>query len=383
MIDLASIAVAQRRAQSRANDLIDLAAHLSQIPAPTGAEAQRAIALEALLVERGFTPARSASNTVYVRIGDSAAPALMLAAHTDTVFPFDTDLRLTWTADRVAAPGVGDNCLGVAATVIALEELVRDPQVPPIIAAFTVGEEGLGNLRGAREAVDEYGPGLYGFVAVEGHNLGRVTHVGVGSVRWRITVSGPGGHSWGAFGKPSAIHALARIVQNIAALEVPKHPRTTYNVGLITGGTSVNTIASSASAVVDMRSIDALALRDLTERVRSLAHEQRSNEIGVEIEVLGERAAGATPQGAALVVTACDALRALDIDPILDASSTDANAAIGAGIPAVCIGITRGGFGHTINEYIERAPVATGLAQLLLLARNAAPADAEVEPSTC
>lgn len=371
MIDLARIADAQRRAAARAADAVDLAAQLSQIPAPTGDEAARAVALEGILQQRGFSTERSESETVYVRIGPTDVPALMLAAHTDTVFPATTDLSLTWSEARVAAPGVGDNCLGVAATVIALEELAGLPEVPAIIAAFTVGEEGLGNLRGAREAVDRHVNDLHGFVAVEGHNLGRVTHVGVGSVRWRVNVTGPGGHSWGAFGKPSAIHALGSIVHAIGNLDVPSNPRTTYNVGLISGGTSVNTIAASASAVIDMRSIDADALQQLAERVRTIIEAQAGTEISVSIDVLGERAAGATPPDAALVTTACQALSGLGLEPILDASSTDANAAIGRQVPAICIGITRGGGGHTVQEYIERSPVATGLAQLLLIARHA------------
>jgi tripeptide aminopeptidase len=209
-------------------------------------------------------------------------------------------------------------------------------------------------------------------IAVEGHNLGRVTHAGVGSTRWRVRVTGPGGHSWGAFGKPSAIHGLAQIVSRIAEIEVPRDPKTTFNVGTIEGGTSVNTIAADASALIDMRSIDSAALRRLVDRVGDVVSTAADDDLTVDIEVLGERPAGTCPRSHPLVSAAGEVLRKVGFEPIFDASSTDANIPISLDIPAVCIGITHGGQGHTTREFIEIAPVVSGLTQLSLLAVAAA-----------
>jgi acetylornithine deacetylase/succinyl-diaminopimelate desuccinylase-like protein len=207
-------------------------------------------------------------------------------------------------------------------------------------------------------------------IAVEGHNLGRVTHIAVGSIRLRITVRGPGGHSWGNFGTPSAIHELARIVSALTELEVPRVPKTTYNVGTIAGGVSVNTIAPVAQAVVDLRSIDRWELERLYRAVEAICVRHRCGAIAVEIELLGERPAGETPADSRLVQQAVRILQELGVEPILDASSTDANAAIAAGIPAICIGLTRGRGSHTLEETIELPPLERGLLQLIRLVES-------------
>ncbi len=271
--------------------------------------------------------------------------------------------------DRLHGPGVGDNSLGVAAmlgVLQVLDQLSMETDVDIVIAA-TVGEEGLGNLRGIRAAVERYRDDLGAVIAVEGHNLGRVTHAGVGSTRWRVRVSGPGGHSWGAFGKPNAIHGLSRIIAEISELDVPTDPKTTYNVGTIEGGTSVNTIAPDASALVDMRSVDAGSLNKLVDRVGRIVSTAAGDGLTVDVEVLGERPAGVCPRSHPLVGAAGNVLRQLGFEPVFDASSTDANIPISLGIPAVCIGITHGGLGHTTNEYVDVPPIATGLTQLGLL----------------
>lgn len=298
----------------------------------------------------------------------------MLAAHTDTVFPATTNVTVRRDGDRLHGPGVGDNSLGVSAMlwVLQLLDSIEFETDADIIVAATVGEEGLGNLRGIRAAVDRYRADLGAVIAVEGHNLGRVTHAGVGSTRWRVRVNGPGGHSWGAFGKPNAIHGLSRIIAEISRLDVPAEPKTTYNVGTIEGGTSVNTIAPDASALVDMRSVDSGALKQLVDRVGQIVSTAAGDGLTVDVDVLGERPAGVCPPGHPLVVAAGNVLRQVGFEPVFDASSTDANIPISLGIPAVCIGITHGGLGHTTSEFIEVPPIATGLAQLGLLAIAAA-----------
>jgi acetylornithine deacetylase/succinyl-diaminopimelate desuccinylase-like protein len=361
-------------AAARVSDVAELAARICEVPAPTGDEGKRAQFVCGLLSDFGYTPEIDDVNNVYVRRGRGSGTAVMLAAHTDTVFPASTDVSVTRHGTTLHGPGIGDNCLGVAAMLGALRVMddlgiVTDAD---IIATANVGEEGLGNLRGVRAAVDRYREDLGALIAVEGHNLGRVTHVAVGSVRWRITVTGPGGHSWGAFGKPSAIHGLGRIISAIAGLHVASDPKTTFNVGVIEGGTSVNTIAPKASALVDMRSVDPAELRHLVDQVGEIAATRAGEDLEVTVEVLGERPAGATDQQAPIVVAAGTILKRLGFEPVFDASSTDANIPISLGIPAVCVGISRGGNGHTTNEYIEVPPIELGLTQLVALRLSAA-----------
>jgi tripeptide aminopeptidase len=366
------------RVRSAASDVLDLVVQrtidICEVPAPTGSEHNRAAFVARLLAAQGYAPETDDIGNVYARRGNRGGKLVMLAAHTDTVFPLPTDVTVHRENGRLRGAGVGDNSLGVAAmlgTLDVLDRLAIETDADILVAA-TVGEEGLGNLRGIRAAVERHRDELGAVIAVEGHNLGRVTHAGVGSTRWRVRVTGPGGHSWGAFGKPSAIHGLAQIVSRIAEIEVPRDPKTTFNVGTIEGGTSVNTIAADASALIDMRSIDSAALRRLVDRVGDVVSTAADDDLTVDIEVLGERPAGTCPRSHPLVSAAGEVLRKVGFEPIFDASSTDANIPISLDIPAVCIGITHGGQGHTTREFIEIAPVVSGLTQLSLLAVAAA-----------
>jgi tripeptide aminopeptidase len=356
-------------AASRLTSTVELATRICEIPAPTGHEHDRATFLAEHLHSRGYGPEIDDIGNVYVRRGRGSAKTLMLLAHTDTVFPRETSVSVTRDGDALRAPGIGDNSLGVAAMIETLTildelELVLDCD---ILAVANVAEEGLGNLRGARTAVSRHVNGLGAVIAVEGHNLGRVTHGAVGSVRLLVTVQGPGGHSWGAFGTPSAIHVLSGIVSGIAGIAVPASPKTTFNVGIIQGGVSINTIAPQASAMVDMRSTDAGSLRELVEDVTTIARQSACSGITVGVDLLGERPAGMCPVDSPLVQVAADTLRSLGFDPVFDASSTDANIPISLGIPAICVGITSGGGGHTTREYIAIPPIVDGLSQLALL----------------
>ena len=183
-----------------------------------------------------------------------------------------------------------------------------------------------------------------------------------------MTVEGPGGHSWGAFGQPSAIHELGLIVGEIARIEVPTEPKTTFNVGLIEGGVSVNTIAPRATAVIDMRSVDPDALAHLAGEVGAIISRRRTDLVTTSVEVLGERPAGWTAASAGIVQAASAILRQLGIEPVLNASSTDANIPISRGIPAICVGLTHGSGAHRVDEMIEIAPIEQGVVQLGLLA---------------
>jgi len=349
---------------------VELAARICTIPAPSFQEAERARFMAEQFRERRLAvEIDQLSNVVARRRGGGRAPALLLVAHLDTVFPQDTPIAVERGDGWLAGPGIGDNSLGLA-SLLALADLLDAGRIQTpgdVLLAADVGEEGLGNLRGIRALVDRYRPELGAVVAVEGHNLGRVTHIAVGSLRLRLTVQGPGGHSWGAFGQPSAIHVLASIVAELARLPVPREPKTTYNVGLIEGGVSVNTIAPQASAVIDLRSVDSGQLKRLGQELASIVERHRVAGVETTVEVLGERPAAQTPVETPIVQAAVEVLRELGVEPVLDASSTDANIPIASGIPAVCIGLTRGRGSHTLQERIEIEPIRLGLAQLVRL----------------
>jgi acetylornithine deacetylase/succinyl-diaminopimelate desuccinylase-like protein len=234
-----------------------------------------------------------------------------------------------------------------------------------VLLTGNVGEEGLGNLRGIRSVMDRH-EDIGAVIAVEGHNLGRVTHVAVGSRRLRVRVTGPGGHSWGDFGNANAIHAASEIVAELARLSLPTSPKTTLNVGTFAGGISVNTIAPEASFVIDLRSVDENSLRRLSDRVDAILRAPRSG-VTVQVDVLGVRPAGVVSPSSRIVRLAIETLETMGISPTGDASSTDANIPISRGIPAVCIGLTTGGNVHRQDEYIDVGPIADGLVQLVTL----------------
>jgi acetylornithine deacetylase/succinyl-diaminopimelate desuccinylase-like protein len=363
-----------KRLRSIAHDQIEAVATLAQriceVPAPTGEERQRAEFVASLWRERGYTPEIDEISNVYVRRGKrDTGPILMFLAHIDTVFPADTPIAVTRDGNILRGPSIGDNSLSVA-TMITLFTLLDELSIETdcdIIAVANVGEEGLGNLRGARTAVEHYRNDLGAVIAIDGR-LGAIVNIAVGSQRWRITVKGPGGHSYGSFGEPSAIHGLGRIIAAIADIEVPKTPKTTFNVGIIEGGTSVNTIAPEASAILDLRSTDVNALHQLAAKVRTIVEQKAGPRLETQIEILGERPAGTISQSDPLVVLAATTLSCLGIHPIYAASSTDANVPISMHIPAICVGVTYAGRSHTLDEYIEVSPIGDGLAQVLRLA---------------
>jgi tripeptide aminopeptidase len=355
-------------------DVLELTALISAVPSPTGEESEKSLLVERLFATAGLATERDAIGDVVGVIPGQLAtqpgtPRLVVAAHIDTVFPIDTPLEINRSADRLSGPGVGDNSVAVAAAIKLADLLRIAGEVPAVDVLLTgnVGEEGLGNLRGIREVLASRSD-IGAVVALEGHNLGRVTHVAVGSRRFRITVKGPGGHSWGDFGRPNAIHGLSKLIAELDAVSLPRSPKTTLNVGMISGGVSVNTIAPEASCLLDLRSIDESALRRLSDRVtRIVDRSNRGDAVAYAVESIGERPAGVVAADSPIVQIAAGTLKALGLEPSFDASSTDANVAIAAGIPAVCIGLTTGGNVHRTDEFIDMEPVSKGVTQLALL----------------
>jgi len=355
-------------------DVLELTALISAVPSPTGEETAKSLLVERLFATAGLATERDAiGDVVGVIPGRQPSRAetsrLVVAAHIDTVFPIGTPLEVKRTADRLTGPGVGDNSVAVAAAIKLADLLRIAGEVPAVDVLVTgnVGEEGLGNLRGIREVLAS-GSDIGAVVALEGHNLGRVTHVAVGSRRFRIVVKGPGGHSWGDFGRPNAIHGLSKLIAELDAIPLPRSPKTTLNVGMISGGVSVNTIAPEASCLLDLRSIDESALRRLSDRVTRLVdRSNRGDAVVYAAEPIGERPAGVVAADSPIVQIAASTLAALGLEPSFDASSTDANVPIAAGIPAVCVGLTTGGNVHRVDEFIDLEPVPNGITQLALL----------------
>ncbi|MEX1019805.1 MAG: M20/M25/M40 family metallo-hydrolase [Litorilinea sp.] len=371
--------------------LVQRAVEIQQIPAPTGDERARGenvaarfrelglldVDMDALFNVYGRVPARAGADR---RDSRPEGRALMVSAHTDTVFGLDVDLavQIDAAAGQIHGPGIGDNSAGVAALLGLAETLMQTPTAEgPAVDIWLVansGEEGLGDLRGMRAAVDRLASQIGACIVIEGMGLGRIVHRALGSRRFRIEVNAPGGHSWSDFGTASAIHTLMHLGQEISRLTVPHAPRTTFNLGRISGGTSINTIAQHAMAELDMRSEATDALQMLVRQVEEIVDRYRvplwqRRGVTVQVETIGDRPPGEIAADHPLVDAAVRTLlQACPTRvPDLRISSTDANIPLSRGIPAVCIGVTDGGDAHRRQEWIETAPLPQGMQHLLLL----------------
>lgn len=352
---------------------------LTAIPAPTfqesvrGAEYRRR--LEALGLEN--VTVDESGNVFGMRKGTGNGPTIAVGAHLDTVFPDGTDVLAKRKEGRIFAPGIADNGRGLA-VVLTLLRAMNNAGIHTqgdVIFGATVGEEGLGDLCGIK-ALFKNRDDIDGYIAVEPGEPQVITYLATGSRRYRVTFKGPGGHSFGAFGLPSATHALGRAIAMIADLKVPTEPKTTFNVGVIHGGTTVNTIAAEAGMLLDLRSVSPEALTSLEtkalEAIRIAAAEENdhwhSEDLTVEIEQVGDRPAGVQSADAVIVQASMAADRGLGLTPVLDEpSSTDANVPISLGIPAVTLG-GGGDFAgiHTLGEYYHPAGAYVGPQKILL-----------------
>ncbi len=320
-----------------------------------------------LLRGAGAEPWVDTDGSVLARFGP-AGPALVVAAHLDTVFPRDTPLEPTRKGARLCGPGIGDNSVALATLVSIAGTLhqARQPLTTPVLLAATVCEEGLGDLRGIRGVLDRE-PAV-AVIALEGHGIDGLVNRGVASARIIVSSSGPGGHSWGDRGTPSAIHGI--LEAGLAVLGIGG--RANVNVGVIEGGTSVNTIARSARLEVDVRSLDDAEVDDAVARIRAAVARP-----SIEVELVGRRSGGGIAADHPLVEQVQRARCAVGLGPAtLDAASTDANAAYGRGLPAVAIGLTRGGAAHTADEWIDLAALRHGVAAATHLVRALAGASA-------
>jgi len=361
---------------------LDLQARICEIPAPPFHEDQRGLELKRLFEELHLQDVRidKAGNVIGVRPGKSARPNLVFSAHLDTVFPEGTDVRVTRNGDVMKGPGIGDDCRGLAlmlAVIRALDEgHVQTPGTITFVA--DVGEEGLGDLRGMKQLFFETLKGqIDKFISVDGTGLG-ITHIGVGSNRYKVTFKGPGGHSYGAFGMANPIQAMGRAIAKIDAFQVPKQPKTTFNVGRVGGGTSVNAIPFEAWMEVDMRSADPNALKEIDTKFHAAIKEAVDEEnarwngrgaVSASAELVGVRPAGQTAKDNPIVQTATAVSRAMQIDEILREGSTDSNVPMNLGIPAITI--SGGGMGagaHSLGETFDAKDSWRGTQRALLLA---------------
>ncbi len=358
------------------NRVIERAIAIQSIPAPTFEEGRRAAAVRQMFEEEGLCDIEiDRQDNVYGRLaGSGRSRPLVVSAHIDTVFPSNTDLSVRRTVQRVYGPAIGDNSLGAAGLfglIWALrEEAITLPGDLWLVA--NVCEEGLGNLRGMQAVVDRFGADVLAYIVLEGMALGQVYHRGLGVRRYKITFNTAGGHSWVDYGQPSAIHTLSTLVTRLTHLPLPTDPRTTLNVGVISGGTTVNSIAAQAWLELDLRSEEVSTLDALAKQVEKLARTfDELPGLEVEIEVIGLRPAGSISPNHPLIRLARRCLEAQGIHPNLGIGSTDANIPLSRGLPAVCIGLGTGGGAHTVQEYINIRPVHDGLNQLLALVQGA------------
>jgi acetylornithine deacetylase/succinyl-diaminopimelate desuccinylase-like protein len=341
---------------------------IQSIPAPTFGEAQRAAFVREALQAEGLKDVQVDDlGNVFARIpGVAREPFLVLSAHTDTVFPIDTDLNLKRSTERITGPGIGDNSLGVAGLFGLLWMLQAEAITLPgdVWLVANVAEEGLGNLVGMQAVVKRFAGGPAAYIILEGLAYGRVFHQGLGVCRYEITATGPGGHSWVDFGRPSAVVALAKLVLDLQTIPLPARPRSSLTVGVISGGTSVNTIPAHATLQLDLRSTDPVQLQRLREKVEKLVAASSTSAIEFSLKLIGERPVGAIKKSHPLVKAAVKALEKGGKTAELNIGSTDANVPLSMGYPAVCIGLTTGGDAHTTAEFMNLHPLNAGLRQL-------------------
>lgn len=370
--------------ETNANAITEEHVRICSIPATPFGEQQRADYFSRKFKELGLTQVEidDEGNCLGLLKGSSQKPLLVVSAHLDTVFSKDTDFTVARRDGKLFAPGIADDGCGLAA-LIALAQAIQTEQIPiegSILFVGTVGEEGEGNLRGVRYLFTKgrWATEIDAFLSFDGPGLDRITNRALGSHRYRVEITGPGGHSWGDFGLPNPVHAMGRAISRLAGFPAPKEPRTTFNVGRIEGGTSVNSIPSRASIEVDLRSaaerelqrLDAFFRRAMREAVDEENATRRTGDppLNLKVDLIGERPTGETRADSPLVEVALEATRALGVTPRLDQSSTDSNLPISLGIPAITLGAGgSSGSSHSLDEWYNPRERDLGLKRGLLV----------------
>ncbi|MGI6627562.1 MAG: M20/M25/M40 family metallo-hydrolase [Bacillota bacterium] len=353
---------------------VELITEITQVPAPSNEEGPRVQYLEKKTKSMGFPVVKvdEVGNVLGFFPGKDPSRVIVSMAHMDTVFPIDTDLTVKRESNILAAPGVSDNSASVACMLLLGKVFCRHLPLPhPVLLIANVGEEGLGDLRGARyfcDHVEDYDfegfklePDKLIFLNIDG-GMGHITNSGVGSRRLRIEFTGQGGHSWGAFGNSSAIHGMGKAIGQIAKIQVPASPKTTYNVGVIQGGHSVNSIAQSASMLLDMRSVAKEPLEELEQKViRILDTAACETDTQYKIEVVGDRPTGTLSSDSGYIRGLLALGKELGHDLSLGAGSTDSNIPLSKGWPAVTMGFKKSENGHKASEFLYIDSLVPGI----------------------
>ena len=383
---MSNVAVARafRYFETHADKITEEQIHICSVPASPFGEQERAEYLKQKFVELGLTEVEidEEGNCLGLLRGASLQPLIVVSAHLDTVFSSDTDFTVVKREHKLFAPGIADDGCGLAA-LMALAHVIQKEQIPlagSLLFVGTVGEEGEGNLRGVRYLLTKgrWASQVNAFLSFDGPGLDRITNRALGSRRYRVEFTGPGGHSWGDFGVPNPVHALGRAVSRLAGYPAPKDPRTTFNVGRIEGGTGVNSIPRRATMEVDLRSTADAELQRLDAFFRRAMRDAADEENGtrragdpalqLKLDLIGERPSGETPSDSPLVELALEATRLLGVEPRLDQSSTDSNLPISLGIPAITLGAGgASGSSHTLDEWYDPRDRDKGLKRALLV----------------
>jgi len=370
--------------ETNADAITEEQIRICEIPASPFGEQERAEYLSQKFRELGLTEVEidEEGNCLGLIRGASRSPLLVVSAHLDTVFSKDADFTVVRREGRLFAPGIADDGCGLAA-LIALAHVIQKERIEfegSLLFVGTVGEEGEGNLRGVRHLFTKgrWASHVDAFLSFDGPGVDRITNRALGSRRYRVEFNGPGGHSWGDFGVPNPVHAIGRAISRLAGYPVPKDPRTTFNVGRVEGGTSVNAIPGSAMMEVDLRSTAQSELQRLDaffrRAMRDAADEENARRragdplLKLKLNLIGERPMGETPTDSPLVEIALEATRMLGFEPRLDQSSTDSNLPISMGIPAITLGAGgASGFSHTLDEWYDPRDRDKGLKRGLLV----------------
>jgi len=378
------VARALRFFETNADAITEEHIRICSIPASPFGEQERAEYLSRKFSELGLTEVEidEEGNCLGLLRGTSQSPLVVVSAHLDTVFSKETDFNVFRRENKLFAPGIADDGCGLAA-LIALVRAIQTERIPiegSILFVGTVGEEGEGNLRGVRHLFTKgrWANHVDAFLSFDGPGLDRITNRALGSRRYRVAVTGPGGHSWGDFGLPNPVHAIGRGVSRLASYPAPKEPRTTFNVGRIEGGRSVNAIPSEAMMEVDLRSaaeselqrLDAFFRRAMRDAVDEENVKRRAGDplLKLKLDLIGERPSGETPSDSPLVQLAIEATRLLGVEPRLDRSSTDSNLPISLGIPAITLGAGgTSGASHSLDEWYDPRGRDLGLKRGLLV----------------
>ncbi len=358
----------------------ELQARLAEIPAPPFEEEKRAAAIEPVLTAAGLTVHRDKIGNVIGELRGSEKEIVILSAHLDTVFPAGTELKVRHEGARMSGPGISDNGTGLAA-LVAVARAMQAAKIKPrrtILFAANVGEEGEGNLRGMRALIDAYRANIKAAIVLDGSSTDHVTTKALASRRLEVTITGPGGHSWSDFGMVNPINALVRGSVRFISTKIPASPRTTFNLGQIEGGTSVNSIPHQSRLKVDIRSESEDELARLESALRDCigagvrdemesARDRSKGKLEWKVDLLGSRPGGELAANSPLLAALRAADEVVGNSSRLERSSTDANIPLSLGIDAIAIGAGgNGGGAHSLQEWYDPAGRETGLKRALL-----------------